>query len=91
MVGSKVACEGTDGGSMVGTSEPGTYLQGMELTHSTKDQEGSRVTYVVFCFSLIHPSNLSFSIHVTFDDRAGLSQMVHFRWTPLVGLPQPLV
>jgi hypothetical protein len=37
MVCSKVACEGTVGGSMVGTSEPGTYLEGMELTHSTKD------------------------------------------------------
>ena len=87
--GSKVACEGT--GNKVGTSEVGTCLEGTELIHSM-DQEGKRTTsrcygYAVFCFSLPPPSLLSFSIRVTFDDRADFGQMDHFRQTPLVDLP----
>lgn len=89
MEDSKVACEGT--GSKVDTSERGTCLEGMELDHSM-DQEGKRTTsrchgYAVFCFSLPPPSYLSFSIHVTFDDRADFGQMDHFRQIPLVDLP----
>ena len=89
MEDSMVACEGT--GSMVGTSERGTCLEGMELVHSM-DQEGKRTIsryhdYAVFCFSLPPPSHLSFSIHVTFDDRADFGQMDHFRQTPLGDRP----